>query len=302
MRQSGRRITHFMEGLGIAVSNLTPIASCKGHFHKVNLFCHPDLGKVLVIDGEIQHVESWAPLYHEPLVHLPVSFVREVRSVLILGGGSLYAASEVLKYKSLRRVVLLDHEPSVVAMVRKHYTHAARCLEDARLRIEYCDAYSALPLPKEQFDLILNDGLDLLDVCPHRKGTNCNADHGVSIFNLLSTMLTPKGVCADVVFRHVFERHRTLSSIQSLRRRYSLAASLVFLPEYHGVLHALLMWGRRSSKVTQELRRPLNREQLYWIEHPRHNPCVYYDPRFLAYYLYLPRYIRSVLHLTRTYP
>src|ERR1041385_5560414 len=81
---------------------------------KIELWRHPTLGKILVIDGEVQHVEEWQPLYHEPLVHLPSAFVPEIREALILGGGSLFAAAEVLRYTTIQRCILVDHDPRII--------------------------------------------------------------------------------------------------------------------------------------------------------------------------------------------
>jgi len=124
MRKKQRKITHFFHGIGISLGNLELLARRRGAFGPVAVFRHPELGKIFVLNGEVQHVEAWAPLYHEPLVHLPATFVRTVTDALILGGGTLYAAAEVLKYRSVKRVVLLDHDPNVSQMASEHYEHA----------------------------------------------------------------------------------------------------------------------------------------------------------------------------------
>jgi hypothetical protein len=111
----------------------------------------------------------------------------------------------------------------------------------------------------------------------------------------MTRALKPTGVCADVIYRHLFERQRILRTIRRLHRSTRFALSLVFLPEYHGILHVLSIWGGRASSVTQTLVRPKNKEQLCWVRDPATSPCVYYDPRFLHYYLYLPPYLKTVL-------
>ena len=291
MQKTQRKITHFFRGIGVAIGQLTPVARRRGAFGLITVFKHPDLGKVFLLNGEIQHVEAWSPLYHEPLVHLPASFVREVKDVLILGGGTLYAASEALKYKSVRQVVVLDHDPEVPKTAAEFYDHAKACFDDSRFRLVNDDAYSSLKRFRNQFDLIINDGADLIS------GKSLE-DHGHSHLNLFAIMtsaLKPTGVCADVIYRHLFERRRILYTLARLQNRTRFALSLVFLPEYHGILHVLSLWGRRSSFVTQSLMRPKNKEQQHWRNSPKSSPCVYYDPRFLHYYLYLPPYLKTAL-------
>jgi spermidine synthase len=290
MRRRERKITHFFRGLGISLAKLSPLTRHRSRFGTIELFRHAELGKVLVLNGEVQHVEKWAPLYHEPLVHLAASFVGEPRDILILGGGTLYAASEVLKYKTVRSVLLLDRDPEICEITGAHYVHAKACLKDERLTINYRDAYTDLPKFRNQFDMVINDGADLLACGGRPQGL------GASLFSSMAAVLNPAGVCADVVYRHLFERRRTIRTLGHLRRQYRLALSLVFLPEYHGVLHVLTVWGKPSSQVTQKPVGPINREQLRWKKSPRCCPCSYYDPRFLHYYLYLPRYLRAVLN------
>jgi spermidine synthase len=68
----------------------------------------------------------------------------------------------------------------------------------------------------------------------------------------------------------------------------------VFAAEYPGVLHLLTLWSE-SGLISQRRRKTANREQRMWATAPRINPCSYFDPRFLAYYLYLPRCVRERL-------
>lgn len=296
MHRRERKITHFFGGIGVALDQLTLLTSRRSTLGKIALFRHPELGKVFVLNGEIQHVEAWSPLYHEPLVHLPASFVSEVKDVLILGGGTLFAASEVLKYKSVERVVLLDHDPRVSETVAQHYSHAQACLNDHRFSLLHEDAYIALGRYRNQFDLVINDGIDLLATRTQERKRRPK----FSVFSAMATALKPNGVCADVVFRHIFEQHRTLCTLRHLKQHARVAISLVLLPEYHGVLHVLSVWGRNSSSVSQTQIQPKNREQLSWRRNPKSSPCVYYDPRFLSYYLYLPRYLRTALAVRKT--
>ena len=288
-----RKVTHFFRGLGVSLARLTPVTRRRGVFGQISLFRHPELGKVFVLNGEIQHVEAWAPLYHEILVHLPASLVEHVKDVLILGGGTLYAAREALKYESVKSVVLVDHDPHVTETVAQYYPHAKACLGDRRFTLLHEDAYAALARLRNQFDLVINDGADLLGL----KFTGPRGGLALRVFATMAAALKPNGACADVVQRHVFERKGIARTIEHLRKRARVALSLVFLPEYHGVLHILTIWGKRSSHVTQNTARPKNIEQLNWMRQPGSCPCIYYDPRFLRYYLYLSRYLKDILRI-----
>ena len=162
MQKKQRKITHFFHGIGISLGRLTPVSRRQGAFGRIVVFRHPELGKVFVLNDEIQHVEAWAPLYHEPLVHLPACFVKEVKDVMILGGGTLYAAAEVLKYKSVERVVVFDHDPQVPKTAAEFYDHARACFNDSRFTLVHENAYSSIARFRNKFDLIINDGKVLI--------------------------------------------------------------------------------------------------------------------------------------------
>lgn len=295
MGKKKRKITHFFHGIGISLGNLTPIAQRKGAFGRIAISRHPELGKIFVLNGEVQHVEAWAPLYHEPLVHLPAAFVEKVQDVAILGGGTLFAAKEVLKYRSVKRVMLFDHDPRVPQLAAEYYDHARDCFADNRFNMVHSDAYSAMAGFRNRFDLIINDGADLISAATVQKKMGFQLD----LFHAMTRALKPAGVCADVVFRHVFERKRTIHTIKRLQNQTRFALSLVFLPEYHGVLHVLCAWGKKSSNVRQTIAEPLNKEQQGWASRPITSPCSYYDPRFMSYYLYLPNYVKTTLSLKK---
>jgi spermidine synthase len=237
---------------------------------------------VLTLDGEIQHVEAWAPLYHEPLIHLPAAFIERPQTALLLGGGSFFAARELLRYRGIKRVLMLDHDPELLDAVSRLYGHAAEVTNDPRLEVRTADAFRALPHITERFDLVINDSVDISRL----KGTDVFAEMG--------RLLRPGGVCSDLVYRHLFEDRSLSRTIKLLRSSYNTVLSLVFAAEYPGVLHLLTLWGE-GKLLKQTRKKTLNREQQAWAAAPHSNPCGYYDARFLGYYLHLPRCVRERL-------
>jgi spermidine synthase len=265
--------------LAINLRNLRRLAAIESAVQKIELFQHPSLGKILKIDGEIQHVERWQALYHEPLVHLPSTFVPEIKEVLVLGGGSLFAAFEVLRYSSVTKCTLVDHDPAVIELMVKHYPHAAAVIKSPRFSYVQQNAISFLRTSNDTYDLVLNDCFDSLSVSAAIKQ---------SVFQLMSDRLARGGVCADPIYRHIFENSyiaRTHAALKGKRRAYSLIA----IPEYPGVMHVLACWG--GSRVSQSLRTPINRVQRIWQRRKPKPPLEFYDPRFLSFYLYLPPYL-----------
>lgn len=269
--------------LAISFDSLKLICHNKSSVQDISLYSHPQLGKILVIDNEIQHVEAWAPLYHEMLVHLPAAFIPRINTVLILGGGSLYAAAEALKYKTVRNVLLIDHDSTVIGTVRKNYPHAKAVLKDKRFSMKINDAFEEIHQSEDKYDLIINDSIDLV-----------NNDGGFSSKKLrfLASKLKLGGICCDVVYRNIFERKTTRETLKKLKKEFESTFSLVTVPDYPGIFHILCLWS--NTNVRLSVHKVVNQDQKRWMT-KRNSPCQFYDPRFLEFYLYLPSYLWRIL-------
>lgn len=267
--------------VSLHLGSLQVLSRFRTAHHEGVIYRHPQLGRVLALNDEIQHVELWAPLYHEPLVHLPTAFVEKPRTALLLGGGSFFAARELLKYRSIKRILMLDFDEQLLDQIIRHYDHAKRIKENPRLEIRICDAFEELPMVREQFDLVINDSIDLM------------RDRGAAL-SAMSRLLGPRGICSDVVYRHVFDDRALNDTIRLLRNKYHIVLSLVFAAEYPGILHLLTLWSS-SQNLSQTRKKSLNQEHAYWERSPSSNPCSYFDPRFLSYYLHLPLMVRKLL-------
>src|SRR5882724_9584850 len=107
------------EDAAIRLAGLQVVARVKSAIQKIVVYRHPILGRVLVLNDELHHVEAWQAHYHEPLVHLPASFIPALKRVLILGGGCLFAAREVLKYSTIESVEQVEHDPAVIRLMQR---------------------------------------------------------------------------------------------------------------------------------------------------------------------------------------
>ncbi len=58
--------------------------------------------------------------YHEPLVHPAMKLSHDVSQVLILGGGDGLAVREILKYKQVKKITLVDMDPVMTDFAKTH--------------------------------------------------------------------------------------------------------------------------------------------------------------------------------------
>lgn len=264
------------EPVSLYLSNLKQIEEIQGQLQNVGLYMHPQLGKILIINDEIQHVEKWMPYYHEMLVHIPLMFLKRAQRVLILGGGDLYAAAEVLKYRSVARVDICDFDQNVIDISKKHYNHARCVLNDPRTNIIIMDAKKYIQKSTEKYDLIIDDCFNLV--------TDFKQE---MIFDVLLNMLSKSGVCSSLVYRHIFDANIMEQTFNRLIYKHNTVLSLVTVPEYPGILHLLTIWGN-SKYLSQRLKSTKNTEHKIIS-----NKCKLFNDKFCKYYLYLPQYLRD---------
>ena len=92
----------------------------------------------MYLNGNLQFSSLDEHIYHDFLVHVPMSLASRRKRVLVLGGGDGLAVREVLKYPEVREVVLVDIDPAVTRIAATHpaMTRLNRgSLRDARVAL-----------------------------------------------------------------------------------------------------------------------------------------------------------------------
>ncbi len=114
----------------------------------------------MYIDRVIQWSSADEYRYHETLVHVPMGIRKDIRSVLILGGGEGLALREVLKYEQVDTVVLVDLDPAVfnLALTNPLLKEInANSLIHPKVKMISQDAFAFLKNNRSAFDLIISD-------------------------------------------------------------------------------------------------------------------------------------------------
>ncbi|WP_327254115.1 polyamine aminopropyltransferase [Streptomyces sp. NBC_01244] len=114
----------------------------------------------LFLDGRLRVSGYDEYRYHEALVH-PAMTGPHTR-VLVLGGGDGLAAREVLRYRDVASVTVVELDPGVVRLARTDPMLSAlngRAYEDPRLGVVTEDAFRWLraPASRDRFDVIVSD-------------------------------------------------------------------------------------------------------------------------------------------------
>jgi thermospermine synthase len=136
-------------------------------FQHVQVIATEMWGKVLVLDGKTQSAASDEPIYHESLVHPAMLLHPDPKNVYIGGGGELATAREILRHKSVEKVVMCDIDKVVVDVSIEHLPQwNGGCHTDPRLELVYDDAKAYLENYDGLFDVIVMDIADPIEAGP----------------------------------------------------------------------------------------------------------------------------------------
>ena len=94
----------------------------KTKFQLIEILDLYDFGRSLFINGNPQSCEGSEWVYHECLVHpaLLLGPVKKKKRVLVLGAGEGATARELLKYKSVSRITLVDVNKEAMDIFKKY--------------------------------------------------------------------------------------------------------------------------------------------------------------------------------------
>jgi spermidine synthase len=119
----------------------------------------------LFLNGDLQFSSVDEYRYHEALAHPALAGSRG--NVLILGGGDGLALREVLRYRDVRQVTLVELDPEMVELARTYRELAdlnAHAFDDRRVRVVNVDAFTWLRDAQDRFDSVIVDFPDPDDV------------------------------------------------------------------------------------------------------------------------------------------
>ena len=132
-------------------------------FQEAIVFESPQVGRVLVLDGFVQTTERDEFIYHEMITHVALMAHGAAREVLIIGGGDGGALEEVLKHQTVARVTMVELDPGVVELARRHLPGISRgAFDDPRTRLIFGDGVKFVAGTEQQFDVIIVNSTDLV--------------------------------------------------------------------------------------------------------------------------------------------
>ena len=161
------------------------ILSKQTNYQKIIMTRHKDDIR-LFIDGNLQFCSKDEYRYHEALVHIPMMYANKHDEILILGGGDGLAVRELLKYKDIKNITLVDIDEQMTELCKKNELISAlnnHSLDNDKLSIINEDAYIFVQNTNKKYDVVIIDLPDPNSETLNKLYTNVFYNYIESIMN-----------------------------------------------------------------------------------------------------------------------
>ncbi|HEY8379951.1 MAG TPA: methyltransferase domain-containing protein [Nannocystis sp.] len=151
-----------IEGVSMQYSIERVIAHVRTRYQEVLVADTVAYGRTLFLDGLVQSTEADEAIYHEALIHPALVMHGAPRRVLVGGTGEGASLREILRHRTIERVVSVDLDPEVVALCREHLpTWNAGSYDDPRVELRTEDIADTLQATAPgSYDVIVLDVTD----------------------------------------------------------------------------------------------------------------------------------------------
>ncbi len=145
--------------LGLRVKET--LFSGESPYQKVEVIDTVGFGRVLVIDKVFMTSEYDEFLYHEMLVHPPLTTAPDIERVLVIGGGDGGTVREVLRHPDVKECVMIEIDPMVVDASKEYLPSIGTAWDDPRLDVRFIDGIEYVKQSEDpEYDVVLLDGTD----------------------------------------------------------------------------------------------------------------------------------------------
>lgn len=134
--------------------------SGQSEFQRIDVFESSEFGRFLTLDGYMMLTEKDEFIYHEMLVHVPMSVHPNVQNVLVIGAGDGGILRELSHYPNIQQIDLVEIDEQVIDVCKQYLPQTACGFDDPRVRVHIADGLKYVRTAQAQYDLIIVDSTD----------------------------------------------------------------------------------------------------------------------------------------------
>lgn len=136
------------------------LLSKQSDFQRIDVFQSPEFGKFFSLDGYIMITEKDEFIYHDMIVHVPMSVNPDIKRVLVIGAGDGGTIRELCRYTTIEHIDMVEIDEEVVTVCRQFFPSTACSFDDPRVKLHFEDGLKFVRSKKNEYDLILVDSTD----------------------------------------------------------------------------------------------------------------------------------------------
>lgn len=114
----------------------------------------------LYLNNNLQFSSQDEYRYHEALVHPAMAAAKKVDNILVLGGGDGLAVREILKYKEVKSITLVDLDEGMTKLFKTNTILTGfnkKSLTNAKVTVKNSDAYIWAKQCTQKYDVVIID-------------------------------------------------------------------------------------------------------------------------------------------------
>lgn len=217
----------------------------------------------LFLNGHEQLSTIDEVMYHEPLVHPPMSLHPHPQNVLIMGGGDGCAAREVLKYQSVEHIDVVDLDPAMTKLATQHPILTQlnqQSFSNTKVKVHNDDGFHFMQQTKQFYDVIIID-------LPDPRSVELGRLYSIEFYKMCRHQLRPGGTIITQAGSPYYATRAFKCINQTMKR-----AGFATLPLHNQVL-SLGEWGwilgqktLKTNNLKQKARQlTFTNKQTNWI-------------------------------------
>ncbi|MFY7670694.1 polyamine aminopropyltransferase [Tenacibaculum sp. MEBiC06402] len=171
--------------------------------------------------------------YHELLVHVPMCYKKDVKNVLILGGGENLASREVLKHSQVESIDVVDIDPDIFKLAQTNSDLLEinqGAANNEKVNLIANDAFNYLYRTEKRYDLIIAD-------LPDPANESIARLYSKEFYSLVKRCLKPDGISVTQA-GEIYFSNRTFSCIYN-----TIGSVFDYQKEYQVYIPSFGNWG-----------------------------------------------------------
>lgn len=151
---------HHTKDVKFSIKVEKQLYSGQSDFQRIDVFESKEFGRFLTLDGYMMLTEKDEFIYHEMLVHVPMSVHPKVKNVLVIGAGDGGILRELSHYPNIEHIDLVEIDEQVIEVCKTYLPKTACGFDDPRVQVHIADGLKYVRTAQGKYDLIIVDSTD----------------------------------------------------------------------------------------------------------------------------------------------